>query len=78
MNRAQKIEQILALMSGAISPADILPRLEITFIEEEPSEFMVNGKVVDKETFLVVSDKLPYPHLITCHGRKDNNEEFYL
>ena len=77
--RQQKIDQILALMRGEIKPSDVIPRYEITFIDDNSEVFMINKKIVNKERFIASIDEfLPYPQLITCHGRGGDNSEFYL
>lgn len=77
MNRRQTIEQIVALMNGTLSLAEVQPRLVIHFNKEEGNIYMINGKPTDSETFHNLLRTLPAVGPLKTTGREDDTEEYY-
>jgi len=76
-HRQQKVNQILALISGQIKPADISPRMVIYFNKTGGNIYMISGKPVDSNTFHDLLETLPIAGTLITHGREDNQEECY-
>lgn len=77
MNKQQKIDQILALMNGKVSPADIAPRMVIHFNKDGGNIYLINGKPTDSETFHNLIRTLPAVGPLKTYGREDDTEEYY-
>lgn len=77
MDREHKINQILALMEGKISPAEIGPRLVIHFNKGEEIVYLINSKPVDRKDFHDLLRTLPAIGQLVTYGREDNNAEYY-
>lgn len=77
-HRQQKIDQILALISGQIKPGDISPRMVIYFNKTGGNSYMISGKPVDRNTFDSLCSTLPaIDDSFVTHGREDDQEEYY-
>jgi len=76
-HRQQKIDQLLALISGQITPKDISPRMVIYFNKESGDVHLVNNKPVDKNTFHTLLDTLPAIGPLVTHGRDDDDDAEY-
>jgi hypothetical protein len=77
MDKQKKIEQIMALMSGKISAADIPPRLIIHFNQEKGNTYLISDKPVDSDTFHSLLRTLPAITDLVTTGRDNNLEEYY-
>lgn len=77
MDRQQKINQILGLMEGKISPAEIGPRLVIQFNKGKENVYLINSKPVDRKVFHDLLRTLPAIGPLVTFGREDNNAEYY-
>lgn len=77
MSKQQKIEQLMALISGKLSRADISPRLVIHFNEQDGNTYMINSRIVDSDKFHNLLRTLPAIGTLVTHGRENDNEEYY-
>jgi len=75
--RQEKIDQILALMTGKLKPADLPPRLAIHFNTACGNIYMINNQSVDMDTFHDLLRTLPVTTPMLTTGREDENEEYY-
>jgi hypothetical protein len=77
MSKQEKIEQLMALVTGQIRRADISPRLVIHFNKERGNVHLINGKQVDTVTFHNLLRTLPAIGSLVTTGRTDNAAEYY-
>lgn len=76
-NLATKKALLIKLLNGQISIKDVPPKLVIHFKNYLEDSYLINGKIVDKQTFYNLLDKQPAICDLTTYGRKDDTAEFY-
>ena len=76
-NRESKINILIKLLSGQISAKDIQPKFEIHFKNFVEDSYLINGKIVDRQTFYSLLDKQPSICDLKTYGREDDTAEFY-
>lgn len=78
MERELKINTLLRLLKGEVTPNDLQPSLSIKIGYENENIYLKNGKVVTKETFdKACNDSLIATGCSITYGSTPNGVEYY-